>query len=220
MSEIDFKPTGLSNYAYIAKSEIEGKGIFATECLSKGMIIIAVQIDGFCTEAGRYVKHSNIPNTEIFKSDGNVYLCALQNINKDEEIRVNYRRSEVATIEVRKIMTKMKDQMIPVDGNDFVEHYFSDGIYTRVMYMPAGYIIMGKIHREETMNILVKGTIKIYSEEEKEYRAAPDYFVSGPGIRKAMCMLTDTILVNSHKNPTNTQDLEELERNIIISEHI
>ena len=119
------------------------------------------------------------------------------------------------TNHIRESMDKMQSAMYPVDGNDFVEHYFGPGTYVRQGYLPAGHIYMGKIHREACVNILVQGTICILSEEGKKLISAPYTFVSGPGIRKAAYAVTDVILVNVHQNPTNTKDLEELEQQII-----
>ena len=116
---------------------------------------------------------------------------------------------------IRESMNKLQAVMQPINGDDLVQHYFGSGTYVRQGYLPAGYAFMGKIHKEACVNILIQGTLCIVSEEGKEFISAPSTFTSGAGIRKAVYVITDTILVNVHQNPTNTKDLKELEQQII-----
>ena len=50
--------------------------------------------------------------------------------------------------------------------------------------------------------------------EEIEH-IAPCYTVSEPGSKRFIYALEDSIFVNVHKNPSNTKDIEKLEKEIV-----
>ena len=50
---------------------------------------------------------------------------------------------------------------------------------------------------------------------EKIEHIAPCYTISKPGSQRIILALEDSIFVNVHKNPTNTQDIPELEKEIV-----
>src|SRR5690606_35015699 len=77
------------------------------------------------------------------------------------------------------------------------KHYFSKGVYTREMHAPKGTLILGRIHKHETVNILVKGKILILSEEGYKELEAPATFVSAPGIQKLGYAVEDVIFMNA-----------------------
>lgn len=96
-----------------------------------------------------------------------------------------------------------------------LKHYFAPGMYVREIFMPAGSIVVGKIHRHAHVNIISKGTGKVVTEfGEFEYEA-PYTFVSQPGTKRALATLTDTIWTTIHANPADETDIEALEAAII-----
>jgi SET domain-containing protein len=60
--------------------------------LSKTKTLNGRQIDDLWETdvIGRYVNHSSKPNTKAIVRDGEVFLIAVRDINKDEEITINY----------------------------------------------------------------------------------------------------------------------------------
>ena len=93
-----------------------------------------------------------------------------------------------------------------------LEHTFADGVYVRQMYMPKDTAVVGKIHKREHVWFLLQGCIGVATEDKiKEYEA-PCYVVSPGGSKRVILALEDTIFVNIHPNPNNTQDLIELEK--------
>ena len=42
-----------------------------------------------------------------------------------------------------------------------LNHYFSDGIYVREITIPAGMVIVGKIHKHRHPNFLIKGKVMV-----------------------------------------------------------
>jgi len=96
-----------------------------------------------------------------------------------------------------------------------VKHVFVDGVYVREMKMKKGLLIVGCIHKHSHVWFLLDGKIAIATEDGlKEYNG-PVYIVAKPGIKRAGFVLEDCTFVNIHANPSNTQDLNELEANLI-----
>jgi len=97
-------------------------------------------------------------------------------------------------------------------------HYFADGIYGRELTIPAGLVVVGKIHRHEHLINLLKGEATIYTDEGMVRIKAPHTWVSKPGTKRALYTHKECSFMAYHLNPTNSRDVEELERDIIIPE--
>lgn len=99
-----------------------------------------------------------------------------------------------------------------------VQHFFADGQYVRVSHMPKDSIIVGKKHKGSTLNILLTGHITVYTVENTEPLniVAPHIFQSEANVRKVVIARTDASFANIHV--TDTKDLEELEKELIIPE--
>lgn len=98
-------------------------------------------------------------------------------------------------------------------------HTFSDGIYVREMFLPAGSFIIGKIHKFEHTVFLLKGKILVATEEGTVYLTAPCYMQSPAGAKRAGYVLEDVLWVNVHANPSNTQDIKTLEDSYVCSSY-
>ena len=96
-----------------------------------------------------------------------------------------------------------------------LKHTFSDGIYVREIFIPAGSELTGKIHLHEHPNFLVQGVVRVATEFGVETLVAPVSIISKPGTKRALHAITDVRWITIHLNPTNTQDLEKLEKQII-----
>ena len=96
-------------------------------------------------------------------------------------------------------------------------HHFASGSYVRELFIPAGTAVVGKIHRHETINILLSGAITIAKEDgSTEFMKAPKVFTSPAGCRKAVFTHVDSIFLNVHT--AEGDDLEAIERKYIIPE--
>lgn len=95
-----------------------------------------------------------------------------------------------------------------------VTHHFAPGIYLREIFMPAGAVVIGKIHKTEHLNILVKGACYlIHDDFSCEELRAPMTFVSKPGVQKVLYILEDMIWMTPHV--TGETDLVKLEADLI-----
>lgn len=97
-----------------------------------------------------------------------------------------------------------------------LEHYFTDGIYVRKITIPAGAVIVGKIHKHDHPNFLVSGTVIITTEfDTPMVLQGPQFIISKAGTKRALRAVTDLEWITIHSNPSNTQDLKKLEQKII-----
>ena len=101
-----------------------------------------------------------------------------------------------------------------------LKHTFSNGIYVREIHMPTGTVCVGKIHRHDHPNFIMKGRVTVVTEEGGiEELIAPMSIISPAGTQRAVYVHEDTIWITVHHNPDNITDLEKLEEFIITTSH-
>jgi hypothetical protein len=88
--ELDLEVWGVE----LAPSRIEGTGVEASRWIPSGSAI-PVRVDGIRTQVGRYTNHSPAPNCVIdrVKNDGPLVLVTSRNIDRFEELTVDYRQA-------------------------------------------------------------------------------------------------------------------------------
>tara|TARA_R100001463_G_scaffold104158_1_gene158739 strand:+ start:61 stop:498 length:438 start_codon:yes stop_codon:yes gene_type:complete len=133
-------------------------------------------------------------------------------------------------VELNKISKKIEELIIENnnidgfygDGESIVDipeipikHSFADQLYIRQMTMKKDQVVIGAIHNHLHVWFLLKGRVLINNNGKKIEHVAPCYTVSEPGSKRLIYAIEDSIFVNVHKNPTNTEDIEELERQIV-----
>lgn len=116
--------------------------------------------------------------------------------------------------QLRELESLMLEHGEPVEMT--LEHHFADGIYGRELFVPAGSLITGKIHRHCTLNVLVQGDITVTTPEGLRRIQAPAVFVSPPGTKKVGFAHTDVRWLNVH--PTKLKDLASIEAKFIVPE--
>ena len=96
-----------------------------------------------------------------------------------------------------------------------IKHSFADQVYVRQMDMKKGSVVVGAIHKHLHVWFLLTGKLTVTTETEQQDYIAPCYVVSQPGVKRVIYAHEDSIFVNIHKNPTNTQNINELEAEIV-----
>jgi len=96
-----------------------------------------------------------------------------------------------------------------------IKHYFMDGVYIREMTMKKGIAVVGAIHKHLHMCFLLTGRVTVVNEEGTVDHIAPCFIISTPGIKRVLYAHEDSIWFNTHKNPSNTDDVKQLERDIV-----
>jgi hypothetical protein len=100
--------------------------------------------------------------------------------------------------------TNLKERECPL------QHSFIDGVYVRTIFIPAGTVIVGKIHKHSHANILSKGEVIVFTEEgDMEHLKGPITMVSPAGCKRAVRALTDTTWTTIHR--TDETDLDKIE---------
>jgi len=94
-------------------------------------------------------------------------------------------------------------------------HRFTEGLYVREIFMPAGSLITSKIHKTQHQYFILKGSVSVWIDEGEEiFLEAPYIGVTQPGTRRVLYVWEDCIWATSHPNPDN-ETLEEIEERII-----
>lgn len=99
-----------------------------------------------------------------------------------------------------------------------LKHTFGDGIYVRDLTIPKDTLVVGKIHRKRTLNVLLKGEITVLTEEGVRRLKAPLYFISPAGSKKIGYTHEETVWLNVH--PTEETDLDKIEAEVINGQQI
>lgn len=94
-----------------------------------------------------------------------------------------------------------------------VIHHFSEGVYARELYIPAGVVLIGEIHKFKNLNILSKGCIQVLTEDGMKEIEAPFTIVSPAGTKRIARALTDCVWTTIHG--TDETDLTKIEIHFI-----
>ena len=95
-----------------------------------------------------------------------------------------------------------------------IESDFADQLYMRKMYMPKESVVVSAMHHTEHFWFLLKGRILVTTQGEQVEHIAPCYEKSLKGAKRLILALEDSLFINVHKNPTNTQDMQEVENSL------
>ena len=83
------------------------------------------------------------------------------------------------------------------------------------MYMAKGTVVIGAIQNHLHVWYLLTGNIVAATEDGIVDYKAPCYVVATPGTKRVIYANKQSIFVNIHKNPTNSQDIKWLEKEIV-----
>ena len=83
------------------------------------------------------------------------------------------------------------------------------------MDLKKGHVIVGAVHNHLHVWFLLTGHVVINNNGKIIEHIAPCYTVSSPGSQRLIYALENSIFVNVHKNPTNTENIKELEKEIV-----
>ena len=138
-----------------------------------------------------------------------------------ENKKLSITKQELIDIEQHLISLADGENIIADSGNIVYhdkfkyKHTFADGIYVRQMTIAEDEVIIGAIHKHLHVWFLMSGSITVLTEGElKEYKA-PCTVLSDPGVKRVIYGNEESIFTNVHKNPTNTEDIKELEKQIV-----
>jgi len=97
-------------------------------------------------------------------------------------------------------------------------HHFSDGMYARELFIPAGTVVVGALHKSQHLYMVVKGKCKVSSQYETVKIEAPYIGETIPGTKRVIYAETDCVWIGFF--PTQLTDIDEIEAALIEPEEI
>jgi quercetin dioxygenase-like cupin family protein len=130
---------------------------------------------------------------------------------------------DISSGQIRALILNFEAQMFAAaadgslkDENDsyVIRHHFTDGVYAREMHIPAGHVVIGKIHRHEHLNFISKGRAVVLTEAGGLHEvAAGDTLISPVGVKRLLLTREDTVWTVVHA--TKEKDLDKIEASVI-----
>ena len=94
----------------------------------------------------------------------------------------------------------------------YITHFFAPGVYARQMFIPAGLVAVGKIHKTAHVSIISCGKVSVTTENGTEIIEGPYTFINTPGEKRAVYAHTDTVWTTIH--PTDETDIRKIEKDL------
>lgn len=96
-----------------------------------------------------------------------------------------------------------------------VNHVFTKGLYTRTIFMPAGTLIVSKLHKTQHPYFVLKGKATVWTETNGVVEIeAPFVGITEPGTRRVLYIHSDCIWATAHANPDD-ETVDQIEARII-----
>lgn len=131
-------------------------------------------------------------------------ITAMQALFADEKLR-----SKRGIQEFSDYIESLPDAL----GEDPFElfHNFADGVYTREIHLPKGYVLVGKLHLHECLVFMLEGKVLVADENGVRMVEAPCKFVSEAGIKRVGYVIEDVVWVDIHHTKKTTVSEAEAE---------
>lgn len=116
---------------------------------------------------------------------------------------------------LQKNIINSKSNKVFVDKNSLkvakIKHIFSDGVYIREMKAEAGTFLIGKIHKQDHVWMLMSGSLITITEDGLKEIKGPVYGTAEKGSKRVAYVSEDCIFVNVIPNIDNTKDIDLIE---------
>jgi hypothetical protein len=95
-------------------------------------------------------------------------------------------------------LEKIVEQFEPDNLEDVfpVTHMFANGVCSREMSMPKGGIVVSRVHKNDCINVLSKGSVEVLTEDGTMRLTAPHKFVSRAGTKRVIVAYEDSVWSN------------------------
>lgn len=94
-----------------------------------------------------------------------------------------------------------------------VTNHFSHGVYGREIFIPAGSVLTGHIHKFTNMNVLLQGDMSVLTANGIERVGAGFVVVSEPGTKRVAYAHTDCRWITIHG--THETEVDKIEQQFI-----
>lgn len=83
-----------------------------------------------------------------------------------------------------------------------LKHLFPPGLYVREITMPAGAVVISRVHKFAHPFVISKGRLSVWSENDGiQHLAAPHTGITTPGTRRILFIHEETIWTTFHAGP-------------------
>ena len=142
-------------------------------------------------------------------------------MDKLSKSTIDFRKSVVDLEHELKDQAKNNIELVVGDSDKFpLKHTFAHGVYVREMKMEKDTFVLGKIHQHDHVWFLLTGHLLVETENGIEEYIAPCYVKANGGTQRLIRALKHSIFVNVHTNPDNSENIEELESQIIAKNYL
>jgi len=102
---------------------------------------------------------------------------------------------------------RLEDELLKLPQVDMpVEHTFCNGLYARTMHIPAGTVLTGAVHKDESFFLVRKGNL-IVTTDDGTAQIGPGFMsITQANTKRAGVAMTDVEVTTFHANPTNETD--------------
>ena len=97
------------------------------------------------------------------------------------------------------------------DWDAITTHHFAPSIYIREVHIQKDQLVVGKIHKYDHWNYILKGSVFVVTKDGAIRYEAPVHMLTTAGTQRLLYTHEDTIWVVIHPNPTDTHDLKKIE---------
>lgn len=129
-------------------------------------------------------------------------------INPSAQIQVT--QDQVASLEG--IM-----RTLPQSPGFVTDHHFAGGMYCRRMEIPAGSVIVSKVHKTEHLFIGCSGELHVAGQGESYILRSGDIVPSPVGTKRVVFAATDVVCLTLHKTE-HLQATDDMERDLMESD--
>lgn len=130
----------------------------------------------------------------------------------------NLRQASPTLEQIRALEFAIPQALETYNADELTTHHFCEGMYARELLIPAGAVIVGKMHAKENLFLLAKGDMTVWTEQGVRRVQAPFMVKTKPGDKRVGYAHTDSITINFHANPDNETDMTVLESRYITPE--
>ena len=103
-----------------------------------------------------------------------------------------------------------------LDVDAHTAHHFCKGLYARELRIPAGYVVVGKMHASENFFLIVSGDVSISTRDGIRRVQGPLLAVTKPGDKRVAFAHTDTIMFNFDTRADEVEDPKLLETRYVV----
>lgn len=121
------------------------------------------------------------------------------------------------------LMEKMKDKVKSLDNQldlpvthhrvEGSKDHVCNGVYARELFIPAGTVAVGAIHKYPQLNIMASGVVDIATTEGIFRIKAPYTTVAPAGVQRVVYAIEDTVWITIHG--IDEEDPEQIEKMVV-----